>query len=259
MLGTTSHYYETCVNSYIEEVWESLHSSYPLTSSERMTRICFQGVSIHDVHLLMPGVECPGTWRELFQVSIVKMQWLRDIESRLNGHFGMTFLSILQSYSLYWSLQSSSTRTATERFFSSNDVYLFQLHQSLGAFDVLHPPRLTAECVEEMLSQTFSSSSRTLSSGNVLIIRKCACSLLPASTSSSSSSSRYLLSTIYPLSSSSYVSYADIFEAFLLPSGSSPSPQLPSSFEFQIPSETSSSSPTSAMPYEIYVYALSSP
>ena len=205
--------------------WRQLCEKRRHNSSDFIAEVCFSGEP--DVYLLMPGLECPSTWRDFYFACHRKCLWLQSIRSAIAGEasFGLGLLEYLRSSSI-------CPEVYEDRSLSKNDVYIVDTH-------VITIDMLNAELIEHLLNTTYRSKTCTLSSGTVAIMRECG---LPNSTR------RVVVCTLYPFQSDrGCVSFADlselIFHKKFLSEGSWGHPRI-KNFAMA-PAEM-------VMPYEIY-------
>ena len=215
-----------CLTSLRSLDWKLHYERQRQKSKDDFLYECFPDEP--DVFVLMPGMDCPSSWRELFFSCLQKRKWLQSISSRISGEasFGLGVLEFLKSASL------STKVFGEERIFSQNDVFIVNLK------DILID-QLNAELIEFFLNTTYRSVTCTLSSGTVAIMRECG---LP------DSKTTVLMCTLYPFQSESdSVSYADLAEVIchrkLISSGGYSRPRIRA---------FAAAATTVIMPYEIY-------
>ena len=215
-----------CFNSLLLLDWKMHYQRQKQIFSEDFSQACLPDEP--DVFILMPGIECPSSWRELCFACLYKRKWLRSIASKVSGEasFGLGVLEFLRSASISPALYGNN------RTFSLNDVYL--VNTSEVSID-----HLNAELIEHFLNTTYRSVTCTLSSGTIAIMRECG---LP------NSNLIVVMCTLYPFQSEhGCVSYADLAEVIChrrLLSGGNPARPRIESF--------AAAKAEVVMPYEIY-------
>lgn len=111
-----------CSNAEIRSFILTCHKMAKLIDSENFWKmLCDWKGDELDVFFLMPGVECPEYWKDLFKIQTRKRKWIANAQKN-----GLHFVKYSQTYRTL-----NNPQFGAARIFSQNDVYLIR---SFGTF-----------------------------------------------------------------------------------------------------------------------------